>query len=59
MRIFDTLYAQSDEFRLGHHIPPAAGDGSMNGTDFVTTEFHGNPLSELGEASGRALGLKV
>jgi hypothetical protein len=40
MRIFDTLYAESDELRLGHHTTPTAGDGSVNGTQFVTTEFH-------------------
>jgi len=40
MRILDALYAKSDELRLGDHITPTAGDGSMNGADFVTAEFH-------------------
>jgi hypothetical protein len=40
MRIFDTLYAEPDELRLGHPITPTAANGSMDRTEFVTTEFH-------------------
>jgi len=51
MRIFDALYAEPDELRLGHHITPTAGDGSMNRTEFLATEFHEIPSWELVDGS--------
>src|SRR5215471_15376587 len=43
MSVFDSLHSKSHQLGPGRNLPPATGNGFMDRTQFVSTEFHGIP----------------
>jgi hypothetical protein len=44
VRIIDSLNSQPYELGLGKELAAAAGEGFMDGAQFVATQSHGIPL---------------